>query len=251
MSEDYTIQETQHQPNDDAMLYINQRFEEQNQHISDIRNQMDTSLNRMESMLGMLMQQFTAGNSKSQPPVETPRPQKTSNLNLTPMPGGQQYFAFSPGNNARNFNDEKLPVWQETDDERVSSSSSRDTKSNLYDRKKTQDVRQLDKIIEQGRRTSEAYKDNKPKPPDKTVLEYNSRKIASVRDYFKAEDAVLKELTFENFSRWNKARMQYERLYKFEWDQNWPESLDSSLEKTLRVRNFTPMERELKHTPMV
>ena len=83
MSEDYTIQETQHQPNDDAMFYINQRFEEQNQHISDIRNKMDTSLNRMESMLGMLMQQFTAGNSKSQPPVETPRPQKSSNLNLT------------------------------------------------------------------------------------------------------------------------------------------------------------------------
>jgi hypothetical protein len=34
--------------------------------------------------------------------------------------------------------------------------------------------------------------------------------------------------------------MQYERLYKFEWDQNWPESFDSSLEKALRVRNFTP-----------
>ena len=246
MSEDYTIQETQHQSNDDAMLYINQRFEEQNQHISDIRNQMDTSLNRMESMLGMLMQQFTAGNSKSQLPLETPRPKKTSNLNLTPMPGGQQYYSFSPGNNTRILNDEKLPVWQETDEERVSSSSSRDNKSNLHDRRKTQDVRQLDKIIEQGRRLSEAYNDNKQKPPDKTVLEYNSRKIASVRDYFKAEDAVLKELTFENFSRWNKARMQYERLYKFEWDQNWPESLDSSLEKTLRVRNFTPDGKRVK-----
>ena len=149
MSEDYTIQETQHQPNDDAMFYINQRFEEQNQHISDIHNQMDTSLNLMESMLGMLMQQFTAGNSKSQPPVETPRPQKSSNLNLTPMPGGQQYFTFSPGIDAKNFYDENLPAWQETDDERVSSSSSRDTKSNVYERKKMQDVRQFDKIIEQ------------------------------------------------------------------------------------------------------
>jgi hypothetical protein len=247
MSEDYIVRETQNQQlNDEVMFHVNKRFEEQNQHISDIRHQMDASLSRMESMFGMLMQQYSDGNAKSQLPIETPRQQKASNITLTPMPGGQQYYAFSPGNNTRVINDEKFPAWQETDEERVSSSSSRDNKSNLQDRKKTQDVRQLDKIIEQGRRLSEAYKDNKQKPPDKTVLEYNSRKIASVRDYFKAENAVLKELTFENFSRWNKARMQYERLYKFEWDQNWPESLDSSLEKTLRVRNFTPDGKELR-----
>ena len=64
MSEDYSIRETQHQQtNVEVMFYVNKRFEEQNQHISDIRLQIDASLTRIEFMFRMLMQQDSDGNA--------------------------------------------------------------------------------------------------------------------------------------------------------------------------------------------